>query len=116
MSLQRDASTREELSTELRIWRKLAGIGRLFTNAQGVDEVRSEVANAIGQIIDFDRIVIASVNRDREPVTPLYIAGGPVKGSFPRGHHPLSDDSVARRLTNPGGPMLASTGEQAVST
>lgn len=106
-----DISDEKHLKSELKIQQNLASIGRLFANALDVDRVWPEIADVIGQIVGFDRLVICKLSSDRRQSAGLYISGVAVKSSVSKRYHAVGNESIIRRLGKLEAPLLFSTAE-----
>ena len=72
----------------------LAEISRIITAMADIEDVYSLVAEQIQEIVPFDRIVVATIDRSRNLVTDRYVAGLMVEGGESKVTYPPDDSTV----------------------
>ena len=58
----------------------LAEISRIITSKSDIEKVYDEIADRIRELVPFDRIVVATIDRRRNLVTDRYVAGLKIDG------------------------------------
>lgn len=93
------------------VYRVLSEIGRMITRSSAIEEVYERFAGLVGELLPFDRIVIAVVNPDGESYTDVYVTGVAISGWEAGRSHPLEDSATGRVVA--AGTPLRRTGASA---
>jgi len=78
----------------------LAEISRIITSTSEIEDVYNLVAAQIQEIVPFDRIVVATIDRSRNLVTDRYVAGMIVEGGGSNVTYPLGASAVGEMIND----------------
>ncbi len=82
----RDITERERAEQERAV---IAEIGRIISSSLDINDIYARFVNAVHEILESDRTVIAEIDLDRRTITPVFINGVDVQGSGRGLEHPL---------------------------
>ena len=79
----------------------LAEISRIITSTSDIEKVYTLVADQIRDLVQFDRIVVSTIDRSRNLVTDRYVAGLQMEGGEAGTTHELDNSFTGELLQDP---------------